>query len=231
MITINLLPISAFRQRRKGQVFLAALGLFLLVMIAGLFSFKSNIMDLNLENLESELSQQQSRLTAVRKQVNDAGRITASTVKKWQQLEAIIQLEERRRDLTRLLVELDDLLPQGSAWLLNLTHNKGLLTIEGISKDKEVISQFLSKLEGATYIDRNSVNLMEIAQNMVINQVSLTRFKITAQTVFPEPVVLDEGMPELGLPSREEMIKVVEAAAPNLVANIKSNATKSGKAL
>lgn len=216
MISINLLPISDFRLRRRGQVFLVALGLGLLVFLAALYSFKMNVMDANLERLETEASQQQRTLTALRGQVGSAGRVTASTVKKWRQLEAIIQLEERRRDLTRILVELDKLLPQDNAWLLSLTHKAGALTIEGISKDKEIISQFLSRLENADYIEPSSVNLLEIAQNMVINQVSLTRFKISAQTVFPQPAVLDGGLPELGLPSRAEMLKAVKAAAPNL---------------
>ena len=216
MISINLLPISDFRLRRRGQVFLAALGLGLLVFLAGLYSFKVNVMDDHLEHLETEASQQQSALANLRRQVNEAGLITASTVKKWRQLEAIIQLEERRRDLTRILVELDALLPQDNAWLLSLNHNEGSLTIEGISKDKEIISQFLARLESARYIEPSSVNLLEIAQNMVINKVSLTRFKISAQTVFPQPTVLDGGLPGLGLPSRTEMLEAVKAAAPNL---------------
>lgn len=229
MITINLLPIGEFQHRRRGQVFLAALGLGLLVLIAGLFSFKNNIMQDNLDHLDSENSQAGGQLATLRRQVNEASLLTTRTVKKWQQLEAIIELEERRRDQTRLLVELDKLLPRDNAWLLSLNHGKGLLTIEGISKDKEIISQFLSRLEKAEYIAGQSVNLVEIAQNMVINQVSLTRFKINAQSRFPQPKVLDEGLQDLNLPSREELLKAVEAAAPNLVAGLKGESAADGK--
>ena len=231
MITINLLPISSFRQRRKGRVFLTALGLSLFVLLAALSSFKLNVMDARLEKLDEESARQESQLSTLRKEMSEASLKTASTVKKWQQLEAIIRLEERRRDLTRLLVELDGLLPRDNAWFLSLNHNNGLLTIEGISKDKEIISQFLSKLEGARHIRRESVNLMEIAQNMVINRVSLTRFRITAQTAFPQPLVMDEGLPELGLPSREKMIEAVRAAAPDLAAGLIAQVAPAGRAI
>lgn len=232
MIAINLLPIGEFKHRHRGQVFLAALGLVLLVLVAGLYTFKTTVMDANILRLESENSQASTQLNKVKKEVNEANVLTASTVKKWQQLEAIIELEERRRDLTRILVELDALLPQDNAWFLSMAHSEGALTLEGLSKDKEIISQFLARLEQAEYIARNSVNLVEIAQNMVINEISLTRFKISAQTVFPQPAVLDTGLPEQGLPSREEMLKVVEAAAPDLVAALKADAeTKAKKTL
>ncbi len=229
MISINLLPIGEFRHRHRGRVFLTALGLTLLVFMAGLYSFKTSVLDDNLEHLADEAERQQSTLNSLRQRVGAANQLTASTVKKWRQLEAIIELEERRRDLTRILVELDQLLPQDNAWLLSLTHKEGALTIEGISKDKEIISQFLSRLESAKYIERNSVNLVEIAQNMVINQVSLTRFKISAQTVFPQPTVLDAGLPEQGLPSREEMLKAVKAAAPNLAWDGEDQAAPGGR--
>lgn len=229
MITINLLPVNDLRHRRKGRVFVAALGLGLFGLAAGLFAFKSNFMDAKLERLGSSAAQQQAQLAMIKKEVDAASAATAATAKKWQRLEAIIELEERRRDLTRILVELNDVLPQDSAWLLSLSHNEGQLTIEGISKDKEIISQFLSRLEGAEYIAKNSVNLLEIAQNMVINEISLTRFKISAQTVFPQPRVLEAGLPDLNLPPRAEMVKAMEAAAPDLATGLTANVTGSGR--
>ena len=231
MITINLLPISAFREQFRGKIFLASLGLFLLIAIVALFSIKTNIMDDNIATLTSQRQSQQSRLDALKRQVTEADKVTADTVKHWQQLMAVIDLEERRRDQTRLLVEMDKLLPKENAWLLSLNHDAGVLSIEGISTDKETVSQFLTRLENAAYIDRQSVNLVDIAQNMVINNIKLTKFRIKANTVFPQPAIIKEGLPEYGLPTREQFLKVVEAAAPTLVKNIKESATKSGKAL
>ena len=231
MITINLLPIGAFKEKFKGRVFLAAYGVVMLIAVAALFSIKTNVMDDTLESLRADQASQQQTLTALQKQVTDASVVTVKTVQQWQQVTAIMELEERRRDQTRLLVELEQLLPKSDAWFLALGHNGGVLTIEAISRDKETVSQFLKKLEDAAYIDKFSVNLLEITQNMVINGIKLTKFKITAKTVFPYPKVIDEGIPEFGLPSRAEFVKIVEAAAPDLVASIKASAAQAGRPL
>jgi Tfp pilus assembly protein PilN len=231
VITINLLPIAAFKEKYTGKIFLAAYAIAMLILGAALFSIKTNMMDTTLASLQGNLSSQQNQLTALQKQVTDASAVTKVTFQKWEQLVSIIELEERRRDQTRLFVELEQLLPKNDAWYLSLSHDKGTLSLEAISRDKDIVSQFLKSLEEADYIDKESVNLLEITQDMVINGMTLTKFKVTAKTVFPIPEVIDQGMPDFGLPSREAFLKTVEAAAPDLVANIKTLAAKSGRAL
>lgn len=216
MITINLLPIGAFKEKYKGRVFLAAYGICLAIALIALVSVKTNVLDENIERLTNDRSVQDERLTVVKRQVEEADKKTKQTYRQWEQLVAIVELEERRRDQTRILVEVEKLVPKDSAWLLSLNHDNGTLSFEGISKDKEVVSQFLTRLEGATYIDRSSVTLMEIAQNMVINNIKLTRFKIRALTTFPKPEVLAKGLPDYGLPSQEDFLKTVQEAAPDL---------------
>ncbi len=161
----------------------------------------------------------------------EANVITTDTVRQWKQLNSIVDLEERRRDQTRLLVEIDKLVPKTNAWLLSFKHENGIVVLEGISTDKDTVSEFHTRLENAEYIIRQSVTLVEITQNMVINGIKLTRFRITAGTTFPQPTVIEDGLPEYGLPSQETFLKVVGNAAPNLVQDIQANATKSGKAL
>jgi Tfp pilus assembly protein PilN len=162
--------------------------------------------------------------------VTEATNVTNATVTRWKQLAAIMELEERRRDQTRLLVEIEELLPKTNAWLVGLTHNgEGLMTLEGISTDKETVSQFLTSLENATYINRASVILVQISQDLVINGVKLTKFSINAKTNFPKPTILDSGLPEFGLPSREDFVKAVQAVDEKLVADITSSpAQKKG---
>ncbi len=226
MITINLLPIGAFKEKLKGRVFLAAYGLFLAMALIALFSVKTNVLDGNLERKETEKAAQQKRQDDINKKVAEANDKTTLTYRQWQQLSAILELEERRRDQTRLMVEIEKLLPKDDAWLLGLIHDKGVLTMEGISKDKDAVSHFLSRLENATYLEKQSVTLVEISQNMVINNIKLTKFKVTAKTRFPSPTILDEGMPDFELPSRAIVMKLVEAAAPDL---LKAAAPSKGK--
>ena len=231
MITINLLPIGSFKAKYKGRVFIIGYALAMVIAAAALFSVKANVMDSSLETLKADIQTKTTALTNVQGQVTEAAKVTTDTFKKWQQLNAIIELEERRRDQTRLLVEIEELLPKTNAWLVSLKHDKGQLSLQGISTDKETVSQFLTRLEGATYIERNSVTLVDITQNLVINGIKLTSFRINARTVFPDPAIISDGLPEFGLLSQAEFIKVVEAAAPNLVANIKQTTGKSRKAL
>lgn len=231
MITINLLPIVSFKAKYKGRVFIIGHALAMVIAAAALFSVKVNVMDKSLDTNKADIKAKTTVLNDTKGEVTKAAKITADTFKKWQQLNAIIELEERRRDQTRLLVEVEELLPKTNAWLVSLKHDKGKLVLEGISTDKETVSQFLTRLEGAAYIERKSVTLVEITQNLVINGIKLTKFKINADTSFPEPVIINDGLPEFGLLSQAEFIKAVEAAAPELVANIKNNAAKSGKAL
>lgn len=231
MITINLLPIGAFKEKFKGRVFLAAYAIAMLIAVAALFSIKTNVMDGNLEALRANQASQQSRLGELQKQVTEATAATARTVQQWQQLTAIMELEERRRDQTRLLVQLEQLLPKSDAWFLSLSHDKGVLTLEAISRDKETVSQFLKRLEDASYIDKQSVNLLEITQNMVINGIKLTKFKVSAKTVFPFPEVIEDGLPDYGLPGKDEFIKAVEAAAPALADKIKAGVAQGNKTL
>lgn len=228
MITINLLPIGAFKEKYKGRVFLAAYGICLAIALIALVSVKTNVLDGNIERLTSDQRVQDERLAVVKRQVDEAGKKTKHTYRHWEQLVAIVELEERRRDQTRILVEVENLVPKDSAWLLSLNHDNGTLSLQGISKDKEVVSQFLTRLEGATYIDRSSVTLMEIAQNMNINNIRLTRFSIRAQTTFPEPDVLAKGLPDYGLPSQEDFLKTVKEAAPDLVKNLPQGGAKKG---
>lgn len=232
MITINLLPLTAFKAKWKGRVFLTAYPLLLMVMVAMGFMVKTLWLDTELDRLKAQQDNNQTTLTQLKGQVNQAAVITGTTVKKWQQLEAVMDLEERRRDLTRLLVEIERLVPKDNAWLLSLGHNKGTLTLEGASRDKDTVSQFLTRLENASYLDRYSVTLVEISQSMKINNMNLTRFKINAKTKFPQPSILKEGLKEYGLPSFDEFVALVNAAAPDQAAKLRGEepqAQKSGR--
>jgi Tfp pilus assembly protein PilN len=220
MITINLLPVATFQQQSKGRAFLVGYGLFLVLGAALMFAVKTNILDLTLEKLKRDQSSLAGSLNEAKKKVQAATNLTSATITRWKQLAAIVELEERRRDQTRLLVELETLLPKTNAWLVSLSHSGGVVSLEGISTDKETVSQFLTKLESATHIDRASVNLLQVSQDLVINGVKLTKFSINARTRFPQPEVLSAGLPEFGLPSRDDFARAVKAVDERLAADL-----------
>jgi len=226
MITINLLPIGAFKAKYKGRVFVVAYALFVVIAIAGLFSVKTNILDSNLENLQADISGKDAVLQSVSKQVGDATKVTGTTVQKWEQLEAFLELEERRRDQTRLLVEIEKLVPKESAWLQALRHNQGKLSIDGISIDQDTISIFLKRLENAQYIKKDTVMFVDMA-HMVINGTKLFKFRIIGQTQFPEPKILEEGLPDNGLPSKGDFLKTLTEASPNLAKKLEESGSNT----
>jgi len=217
MITINLLPVAALRRQLRGRAILFGYGLALLLAAAAMLVVKLGVLDPNLVRLAGEKERALTSLTEVSRQVTQSSDVTAA-VASWKQLAAIMELEERRRDQTRLLVEVEELLPQAKAWLVGLSHGGGLLSLEGISTDKETVSHFLTRLENAAYIDRASVTLVRISQDLIINGVKLTKFSINARTRFPRPAILDRGLPDFGLPSREDLVKAVLAVDENLAA-------------
>lgn len=221
MITINLLPISAFKERFKGRVFLTALTLVILVGLAAMGSFKMMVLDSNLLDLRQQSSTLDSKLASLKNQVAGAEKETRLTVRKWKQFAAIVKIEERRRDQTRLLNEVVSLVPKDSAWLTSLAHNsQGKLELKGISKDKETISGFLTKLEAANYLNRASVFPGEINQSMRLKNLLLTTFSIRADTKFPAPLILEEGMEQFNLPSAKQFYDLVQVAAPDLAVGI-----------
>lgn len=213
MITTNLLPINNFRARADGKAFLTYIGLLAFTTIVILFGANQFVLKSTITKITAENEALQSTLTETQKKVAGASALTTSTVSQWQQLEAILELEERRRDQTRLLVKLDELLPKNNSWLLSLSNNKGTVNIEGIATDRQTVSQFLAKLQGEKFL--KDVRL-DITQNMVINNIKLTQFKINAKAAFPGSVIMSEGLPESGLPSSQDFITKVQVADPAL---------------
>ena len=220
MITINLLPVASFKQQFQGRTFLTGYGIFMVLAVAGLFGVKTGLLDRTLENLGNERTRVTNSLNDVKKRVDEATAVSNATVTRWKQLAAIMELEERRRDQTRLLVEVEELLPKTNAWLVGLNHQGGALSLEGISTDKETISQFLTRLENAIYIDRASVELVQISQDLIINGIRLTRFSVKARTNFPQPGILSTGLPDYGLPSQEEFMKAVKIVDEKLAESL-----------
>jgi Tfp pilus assembly protein PilN len=222
MLTINLLPVAAMRRQHKGRAVLAGYGLYLLLIVAAMFVVKSYVLDLG--KPAAEKNQILAALNDVNNELTRAAAVTDSAITRWKQLAAILELEERRRDQTRLLVEMEELLPKTNAWLVGLDHGGGLMSLEGIATDKETVSQFLTRLENAAYIDRASVTLVQLSQDLIINGIKLTKFSVNAGTRFPRPAILDRGLgpggAESGLPSRDDFVKAVQAVDEKLAAEL-----------
>ena len=220
MITINLLPMESLRSQVQGKAFLAALFLFIIIFIGGGLVYKANVVTPTLANITQEISSLSAEEAAMKGKITKADGNIKNIVKMWARMMSILELEERRRDQTRLLVELDELLPKSNAWLLGFTNNGGAVNIKGIATDKEVVSQFYSQLEKSKYLRK--VALVMLSQDLVLNGIKLTQFNITAEAYFPDPDIIKSGLPEVGLPSKEEFMKALEKASPSLAKGLQT---------
>ena len=224
MITINLLPIESLRSQVKGKAFLAALFLFVILFIGFGLIYMANVVNPTIAMVTTERDNLKKETTTIQAKLLEAEKKGTAIVKMWQRLVAILELEENRRDQTRLLVELDELLPKGSAWLMGFSHAGGIVTIKGIATDQVTVSQFYSKLEQSKYL--RNVALVDVSMDMKIKGIKLTQFNITAESYFPFPDLVKNGLPEAGLPSEEEFRKVLGKASPALIKILEQSSSK-----
>ncbi|MDR1041244.1 MAG: PilN domain-containing protein [Deltaproteobacteria bacterium] len=214
MIKINLLPIEAFRQSASGQL---SVTIFAFVMVAlgiVLFLFKSTVMDTKVNKLTGERDALSTQLASMKKESEEALRQTTQFTTQLIQADAIAELEERRRDQTRLFNALAGDVVNQASWLTALTHQKGVITVRGMATDHEVVASFLDNLEKSPLLA--DIDLIRAARDTTINSVSLVTFEIRGGTVFPAASLMEQGLPDVDLPARDEITKLVSAAAPTL---------------
>jgi hypothetical protein len=88
---------------------------------------------------------------------------------------------------------------------------------------------FLNKLERSPLLQ--NVVIIESKENAVINNIKLVNFEIRGATVFTEASLMEQGLPDVDLPSREEITKLVSAAAPTLAENLAKSREEQAAAL
>ncbi|MDR2612424.1 MAG: PilN domain-containing protein [Deltaproteobacteria bacterium] len=226
MIKINLLPIEAFRQAASGQL---SVTIFAFVMVAcgvGLFLYKTAMMDTKITALRAERDAQSARYETLKKDAEEALKETTQFTAQLIKADAIAELEERRRDQTRLLDSIANEVINQASWLTSVSHEKGLVPIRGMATDHEVVAAYLSKLERLPIL--KNVDLIRAARDTTINNIRLVTFEIRGETAFPPASLMEAGLTEVNLPAREEIVRLVSAAAPTLGDNLsKSRETSS----
>jgi Tfp pilus assembly protein PilN len=221
LIKINLLPIESFKQATSGKL---SVSIFVVVVVAvgiGLYFFDLLIMDSTLAKLNTSKTTQTAKLNEMKTQATLALKQTTSFVKEMVQVTAVSELEERRRDQTRLFMAIAGQMINQASWLTDVTHENGTLTIKGRATDHEVVAAFLDRLEQLSLL--TNVALQRAARDQVLNNVRLVSFEIKATTVFPEPTLMSGGLPEVNLPPSKAISDLVSIAAPDLVAKLQRN--------
>lgn len=227
MIAINLLPLDAWRERARGRARLIAWGVWGLAITAALAGLHQ-LLNRDLAGLAAESLARQGELAVLEERVTEARLITADTVREWEKLMAVLELEERRRDQARLLLEVEKVLPKDQAWLLSLSHERGVLRLEGLATDPEAVDRFLARLGNAAHLDRDSVQLTGLRPRPTGGQSRLTEFSIKARTVFSRPSLADRGLPNYGWPGRADFVARVAAVDPRVAERLGLRVAEAG---
>ncbi|MDR1546919.1 MAG: PilN domain-containing protein [Deltaproteobacteria bacterium] len=215
MIRINLLPLESFRQTASGQLSVTIFAVCLLGSGLLLYLINMSVLTPALEALQAVKTEQSNKLAGLKKDSRVARQQTSDFVNDLVQLASIAEIEERRRDQSRLFMNLAGLMNSQTSWLLSCSHNSGALVVKGLATDPESVASFLSRLE-KSHLLRN-VFLQRAAGDTTINNIRLVTFEIKADTVFPQPTLMSMGLPNVKFPSQEDVRKVVSEAAPELI--------------
>ncbi|MDR1037755.1 MAG: PilN domain-containing protein [Deltaproteobacteria bacterium] len=214
MIKINLLPIEAFRQSASGQLSVTIFSFVMVALGIGLFLFKTTMMDPKVTDLQTQKDSKNAELASMKTQSEEALKQTTQFTTQLIQADAIAELEERRRDQTRLFNAIAGEVINQASWLTSFTHDRGVVTIRGMATDHEVVASFLDNLERTPLL--HDIDLIRAARDTTINNVSLVTFEIRGGTVFPEASLMEKGLPDVDLPGRTEITQLVSTAAPGL---------------
>lgn len=180
MIRINLLPVKKSRRQEamRTELMLAGLGLVGVVLLLGaVFAFKA----VQASEMSAENARIQTHINELKEVVARVEEIERLKGDLTQKLQVIKQLKASKAGPVRLLDELAQATPE-KLQLTSLDEKAGLVKLAGVSVSNEVISQFLSNLEGSEFL--RDVYLNAIDQK-AIEGVKLKTFSITMRLVVP----------------------------------------------
>jgi Tfp pilus assembly protein PilN len=224
MIKINLLPLESFRQTQTGQLSVTIFVFVILALGIGLYLFKSFVMDAEISKLETQKNTLNQQLTQLKTTSALALKQTTEFVTQFRQVSVISELEERRRDQTRLFNSLASEVINQASWLTSIVHQNKMLTLRGMAIDLQVVADFHLRLEQNPYL--SNVKLVR-SEETSINNIPLFTFDFIAETHFEAPTLLKDGLESIDLPPQVDLLKLVNNAAPDLAKTLQTNDSKA----
>jgi Tfp pilus assembly protein PilN len=213
MIKINLLPLESFRQTATGQLSVTIFSFVVLALGVVLYLFKAFVMDAEIHRMEAEKTQLTQQLSQLKTSGALALKQTTEFVTQFKQVAVISELEERRRDQTRLFNSIAGEMINQASWLTSMNHNNKVLTLRGMAIDLQVVADFHLRLEQNPYL--SNVKLVR-SEETSINNVPLFTFDFIAETHFGASTLLKDGLEPINLPPQDKLVQLVTVAAPNL---------------
>ncbi len=180
MIRVNLLPIRKSRRAEalRTELTLAGLALLALVLIIAVVQVWTQLSIGEAQAENARLKNKIEEMKAVVTRVEEIEALKADLQKK---LQVIKELKANKAGPVRLLDELAQATPE-KLQLTSLEEKEGLIKLAGVSVSNEVISQFLSNLEGSEYLREVYLNAIEQKD---VDGVKLKSFSVTMRLIVP----------------------------------------------
>ena len=175
MIRINLLPIKKSRRAEalRTELTLAGIGLLAVVVIAALIQVFMLARQNEAEAENGRLTKKIEEMQAVVTRVEEIEALKVDLQKK---LQVIKELKANKSGPVRLLDELAQATPE-KLQVTSVEEKGGLIKMAGVSVSNEVISQFLSNLEGSPYFREVYLKTIE--------GIKLKTFSVTMRLIVP----------------------------------------------
>lgn len=180
MIRINLLPIKKSRRAEalRTELTLAGMGLLALLVLVGIIQV---FMMARQNEAEAENGRLKKKIEEMQAVVARVEEIEALKTDLQQKLQVIKELKANKSGPVRLLDELAQATPE-KLQLSTVEEKSGLIKLTGVSVSNEVISQFLSNLEGSPYFREVYLNAID---QKTIEGIKLKTFSVTMRQIVP----------------------------------------------
>lgn len=180
MIRINLLPIKKSRRAEalRTELTLAGVGLLAVVLLAALIQIFMLARQNEAEAENGRLTKKIEEMQAVVTRVEEIEALKVDLQKK---LQVIKELKANKSGPVRLLDELAQATPE-KLQVTSVEEKGGLIKMAGVSVSNEVISQFLSNLEGSPYFREVYLNAID---QKLIDGIKLKTFSVTMRLIVP----------------------------------------------
>ncbi|MBN1277660.1 MAG: PilN domain-containing protein [Deltaproteobacteria bacterium] len=164
MIKINLLPFRAARQKEniRRQISIYVLSVFFVLSAIGYFYFNINT---KFDSLTNEKIRKTNELATYAQTTKRIKELENKKIQVGKKLDIIRGLEKKKAGPVQMLDEISTAVPKNKLWLTSLVEKGGILTLNGVAADNDVVALFMTNLEKAEHIhsvDLSSTQLKKI---------------------------------------------------------------------
>ena len=180
MIEINLLPVREAKRKADLRQLAFMLGATLLGIVALAAMFHLSVIN-DISNSRGQIAQLQAQIDQFKPQLEQVELYRATKASIEEKLAVIERLDRNRSGPVRVLDELATHSPD-RLWVTRISASNGVITIEGISLDNELVALFLTTLGDSPYFANVELQETEAVDH---DGLRLNEFALTATLSTP----------------------------------------------